>query len=164
MEDAMCADESSLIPRRKIMKGIIVLIGALTGLLLGLPVIGNILSPILKRDRKRSEVWRKIGPISQFPQGEMKSVVVSGVLDKGLYVWHKLPGEFVVFSRSCTDLGCPVKWDTGSECFFCPCHGGIFSKEGERMAGPPKLPLYRYQFRLNGSQLEINLSSVPIMA
>jgi hypothetical protein len=66
---------------------------------------------------------------------------------QGVYVWRPTDEEVVVFSRSCTDLGCPVIWDGGSQCFFCPCHGGIFARDGRRMAGPPDRELYRYANR-----------------
>lgn len=85
--------------------------------------------------------------------------------EKGVYVWRKSEKEadVVVFSRNCTDLSCPVKFDEGSECFYCPCHGGIFDKQGIPLAGPPSVPLYRYANRVRGGVLEIDLNSLPPM-
>jgi menaquinol-cytochrome c reductase iron-sulfur subunit len=80
---------------------------------------------------------------------------------KGVYVWREDATAVVVFSRHCTDMGCPVQWDPGSEWFYCPCHGGVFSQEGEPKAGPPKFPLYRYRFRVRDGELEIDLRSIP---
>jgi menaquinol-cytochrome c reductase iron-sulfur subunit len=81
--------------------------------------------------------------------------------ERGVYVWRRSEQEVVVFARNCTDLSCPVTWDPGSQWFFCPCHGGIFSKDGERMAGPPKRPLYRYTNRIRDGVVEIDLRSLP---
>lgn len=151
------------------MKWIVTGIGATTSGILGIPALFSSLSPVIKH--RRPSNWRAIGPIEQFPLGKIISSKVETRLErefrskpKDVYVWRKSQSEVVVYSRSCTDLGCPVKYDTGSECFFCPCHGGIFSKEGERMAGPPKSPLYRYQYRILDGHLEIDLSSVPVVA
>jgi Rieske Fe-S protein len=76
-------------------------------------------------------------------------------------VWAESPDQFVVFSRACTDLSCPVRWDPGSQWFFCPCHGGIFDRRGEPRAGPPAVPLHRYQTRIRDGILEVDVFSVP---
>jgi menaquinol-cytochrome c reductase iron-sulfur subunit len=139
--------------------------------MVGIPSLVIALSPARKHRRKKS-IWQSIGPIEEFPVGEMREVTVSvpredwdrSLREKTVYGWRPAEQEAVVYSRSCTDLGCPVTWDPGSECFFCPCHGGIFSKTGERMAGPPKSPLYRYASRIVDGRIEIDLHSLPPMA
>lgn len=165
----MCDDSS--ISRRKVMKWVVMGIGAATTGALGVPALLSTLSPTIKRDDK--ERWRALGQLERFPMEQIVSARVETrlqkdfmhkALPKDVYVWRKREGEIVVYSRSCTDLGCPVKFDQGSECFFCPCHGGIFSKEGSVMAGPPKGPLYRYNTRVIDGFLEIDLSSVPVVA
>jgi menaquinol-cytochrome c reductase iron-sulfur subunit len=146
-------------------------IAASTGGILGIPALTSVFSPVLKLRRK--EQWRGIGEIDRFQEGAVVAAKVSTRLDRELissgqykhvYVWKQAADDFVVYSRSCTDLGCPVTFDAGSECFYCPCHGGVFSKEGERMAGPPKYPLFRYSTRVREGFLEIDLASVPAMA
>lgn len=165
----MC-DESSL-SRRKVMKWVVLGIGAATTGVLGVPAVLSTFSPTIKHDDKKR--WRPLGAKDRFPEGQIISAKVDTRLDKDfmhmtlpkdVYVWNRGQDEFVIYSRSCTDLGCPVKFDSGSECFFCPCHGGIFSKEGEVMNGPPKGPLHRYSYRLIDGYLEIDLSSVPVVA
>jgi menaquinol-cytochrome c reductase iron-sulfur subunit len=69
----------------------------------------------------------------------------------------------VVFSRNCTDASCPVVFDAGSDCFLCPCHGGVFSKDGTPLHGPPPRPLWRYAARVRAGVLEIDLNSLPPM-
>jgi menaquinol-cytochrome c reductase iron-sulfur subunit len=164
----MC--ENKNVSRRKIMKWVVAGIGASTGGILGVPAVTSILSPMI-RHTSRAATWRPVGEVNQFPLGQIVAKKIETRLErefltkpKDVYVWRKSESDFVIYSRSCTDLGCPVKFDPGSECFFCPCHGGIFSKEGERMAGPPKSPLYRYQFRIQDGFLEVDLSSVPLVA
>lgn len=136
----------------------------------GVPALISLLSPILKQ--KTAPRWREVGTLDEFPVGKVTKAVfdpsrrdwAGSIREKGVYVWRKGDDEFVVFSRSCTDVGCPVNYDEGSRCFFCPCHGGIFSQDGERMAGPPPRGLYRYEARIReGQVLEIDLRSVPPM-
>lgn len=142
------------------------MVGAVTA-----PSLIKFISPAMVPDEAEG-IWMPVGPVADFPLGEMKKAVVEPPQEaiqhelqkKSVYVWHKESNEFVVYSRACTDLGCPVNWDPGSEWFYCPCHGGIFDKQGERRAGPPKLPLWRYQTRIKDGILEVNLRSVPPVA
>lgn len=141
--------------------------GAAVAGIVGIPALINVLSPLFGR---RGEVWQPVGPVEAFPVGEMREAAVEvprprdsarSLNEKGVFVWHAEQDEIVVFSRKCTDLHCGVIWDPGSEWFFCPCHGGIFAKNGERMAGPPQRPLYRYENRVRNGLLEIDLNSLP---
>ncbi|VAX22365.1 Ubiquinol-cytochrome C reductase iron-sulfur subunit [hydrothermal vent metagenome] len=43
----------------------------------------------------------------------------------------------------CTHLGCTPNWFPGEQRFKCPCHGSNYNLEGEVVAGPAPLPLYR---------------------
>lgn len=45
-------------------------------------------------------------------------------------------GEVKAFSTVCPHAGCSVDWDRDKKCFACPCHGSVFSPEGERTEGP----------------------------
>ena len=64
-------------------------------------------------------------------------------------------------SATCTHLGCQVRWETDKKQFFCPCHGGIFDREGIPRKGPPKEPLHRYRHQVKAGVLEIDLDSIP---
>lgn len=166
--------------RRTVLAVLLQAGSAVVALVVGIPTLISVLSPAA-RDR-RGPAWRSVGLLEQFPVGEVRegtiqrepqSPELAQTLDRGtecsalatqaVYVWRPSEEEVVVFSRSCTDLGCPVTWDAGSHCFLCPCHGGIFAKNGDRMAGPPDRPLYRYDNRLRDGRIEIDLSSVPPM-
>ena len=143
--------------------------GAAVGLGLAVPAVITLISPALDDDE--GSIWARVGPLDPFPIERTTAALIEvkrddwspAMRERLIYVRRKNAEEFLVFSRNCTDLSCPVNWDPGSECFFCPCHGGIFAKDGERMAGPPKRPLYRYTWRVRGTQLEIDLASLPPM-
>jgi menaquinol-cytochrome c reductase iron-sulfur subunit len=146
-------------------------IGLLTAGMLAIPSLTVAFAPI-GRHRQRKQRWHPLGPVDEFPVGEMRKVTIPVVhedrsralAEKAVYAWRPAANAAEVYSRSCTDLGCPVTWDPGSQCFFCPCHGGIFAKNGQRMAGPPHRPLYRYASRIRRGRIEIDLNSLPPLA
>lgn len=45
--------------------------------------------------------------------------------------------EIVALSDICPHLGCKVHYDRAQGKFICPCHGGVFEKDGTAIAGPP---------------------------
>jgi Rieske Fe-S protein len=56
----------------------------------------------------------------------------------------------IAMAGECTHLSCPVQkkelnYDGGNKTapLTCPCHGGMFSRTGEPVAGPPRTPLRR---------------------
>jgi menaquinol-cytochrome c reductase iron-sulfur subunit len=59
-------------------------------------------------------------------------------------------------------LGCPVRWLPDADLFMCPCHGGVYYKDGKVAAGPPPRPLVKYPVRLRNGQVEIRTSPLPI--
>jgi menaquinol-cytochrome c reductase iron-sulfur subunit len=158
------------IDRRALLKRLLQAAGALVAAVVGIPSLVAGLSPAL-RGRPRED-WRDVGAVDQFAVGATTETIVRvagnswprPVAERAVYVWRPSAEQIVVFSRSCTDLGCPLNYDPGSRCFFCPCHGGIFGQDGRRMAGPPDRPMHRYAIRIREGVLEINLSSVPPMA
>lgn len=143
--------------------------GAAAAGVVGVPAVMTALSPMITA--RKGEAWRSIARLETFPVGQVSEGLVDpsretwppAVSPQAVYVWRPSEEDVVVFSRSCTDLGCPVTFDEGSECFLCPCHGGIFDKNGERMAGPPYRPLYRYRVRIRDGDIQVDLNSLPPM-
>lgn len=135
--------------------------------IVGIPALITGLSPAFQP--RRREAWRPVGSLEEIPVGEVWPAQLPADREgwprsfrqHAVFVWRRSEDDLVVFSRSCTDLGCPLDYDPGSACFFCPCHGGIFARDGERLAGPPDRPMYRYDHRVKGGVLEIDLSSIP---
>jgi menaquinol-cytochrome c reductase iron-sulfur subunit len=144
--------------------------GAAVGLGLAVPAVVMLISPTLDGDD--GPFWARVGPVGPFPIDQTTPAIVevdrddwSPALRKRLlYIRRRSADEFVVFSRNCTDLSCPVEWDGGSRTFLCPCHGGIFDRDGVPMAGPPSKPLFRYAHRIEDGHLEVDLNSVPPFA
>lgn len=141
--------------------------GGAAALVAGVPVVLTALSPAFV---SREPAWQPLGRLDRFPIGEVTDAIAEvprddwakGLRAKLVYVWRPVGhDEPVVFSRVCTDVGCPVNYDRGSACFLCPCHGGIFTQDGTPIHGPPPRPLYRYAVRVRDEILEIDLNSLP---
>jgi menaquinol-cytochrome c reductase iron-sulfur subunit len=136
----------------------------------GIPALIAGLSPALQR--RRREKWRPVGRLDDFPVGAVREGEVRSAAGawprsfrrEAVFVWRRSETDVVVYSRSCTDLGCSLDYDAGAACFFCPCHGGIFTQEGARLAGPPPTPMLRYTHRNRDGMLEIDVSSIPLGA
>jgi menaquinol-cytochrome c reductase iron-sulfur subunit len=153
--------------KRRTAFGLLVAGGsALVAGVVGIPALIAGLSPAWQ---VRRETWRALGPLQNFPRGKVSPASVPRDPDAWprpygelpVFVWRPAQGDLVVFSRSCTDLGCPLEYEPGSGCFLCPCHGGIFAQDGGRLAGPPKTPMRRYAHRVQDDVLEIDVASIP---
>jgi menaquinol-cytochrome c reductase iron-sulfur subunit len=153
---------------RRYFFGLLVTGGAfLVAGVVGAPALLAGLSPALQPRRRQN--WRRVGRLSDFPIGAVQEGEISRdgkawprpLRRQAVFVWRRSNADVVVFSRSCTDLGCPLDYDRGSTCFFCPCHGGIFAQDGQRLAGPPNGPMFRYVHRVRNGVLEIDISSIP---
>ena len=66
------------------------------------------------------------------------------------WVFKDENGEIVALSPVCKHLGCTVDWNTDDknpERFFCPCHYGLYEKDGTNVKGtPPTAPLDVYPY------------------
>jgi menaquinol-cytochrome c reductase iron-sulfur subunit len=117
-----------------------------------------------------------LGPVSNFPEGAF--VITTFIANKAqgdvsrrtAYIRNnglsanKEPSFTIIYSR-CVHLGCPVQPNGPAEDkvtkykdvtltkvlpsgFGCPCHGGAYDTEGNRVAGPPVRSLDRYAFSI----------------
>lgn len=161
-------DEPPSPERRKFLASITVAAGATIGAVAGLPVIAFLLAP-LTRDEPSS--FRDVGAVGLYPVGTTTKVTISdpsalpwaGVAgQQGAYLRHNDDGSFTAFSIYCTHLGCPVHWLPDAQLFMCPCHGGVFYKDGNVASPPPQEPLGQHRVRVVNGQVEIETSAVKI--
>lgn len=66
------------------------------------------------------------------------------------------PGSFVALSGKCTHRGCKVSYKAEQKRFECPCHGSMYSIEGEVIHGPAKKALTKYTVSINSNTLTVN--------
>ncbi len=154
--------------RRDLLAWLAATCGVVGAGLVGVPILGFLLAPLFRRT---PEVWRPVGRVDQFREGSTVEVafldasplVWSGVAARtGAWLRRDPDGGFVAFALNCTHLGCPVRWLESAALFMCPCHGGVYYRDGAVAAGPPPKPLTRYPVRVRDGQVEIRADAVPI--
>ena len=154
--------------RRSFLAKLSIALSATIGAMMVLPGVGLVLAPIFANPPKR---WRAVGSVDQFKPGstvlvnfeDSSSVPWAGVSAKsGAWLRRVRGDEFIAFSINCRHLGCPVRWVEDADLFMCPCHGGVYYRDGTVAGGPPPKPLARLQVRVRSGQVEIATASVPL--
>jgi menaquinol-cytochrome c reductase iron-sulfur subunit len=176
-------DEVIRYPRSKFLEAVTLGLGGVIGGVVTVPVLGfTVLPPFIKQGHPDIDVGALDDfPENKFvittflldpKQGEV-SRRTAYIRNNGL-----LDGKpsFTILSNRCVHLGCPVqvnglplenqkKTETrnGLEVdriptaaaagFGCPCHGGQYDQEGNRIAGPPVRALDRYDFMIDNGRL-----------
>jgi len=95
-----------------------------------------------------------VAKVDEIPVGQAKEVSIQG---KPVFVVH-LESGFKVFSGVCTHLGCIVKWEPNKDRFYCPCHKGIFDREGQVVGGPPPRALDEFSVELDKNLVFIQIT------
>ena len=154
--------------RRRFLEKLSLGLAGFCATVFGLPLIGFVVAPLF---RKVPEQWVTLGKVGDFQVGKTVTVTVidtsplpwAGITAKNA-VWLRRESDttFIAFSANCTHLGCPVRWMEGAELFMCPCHGGVYYKDGNVAAGPPPRPLFRYDVRIENGEVKMNPVVVPI--
>jgi Rieske Fe-S protein len=111
--------------------------------------------------------WRKAASMFDLPQDTPYAAVLADRHADGWYETRKeqvvyldkVGDEYRALSATCSHLGCRVSWNAQTKHFHCPCHGGVYDRDGRVIAGPPPQPLTRVNVRLNPqtSQIEVEL-------
>lgn len=150
--------------RRTFFKVCTAAIGGLLSLAMGVPLIGFAVSPAF---RKASKKWVDLGIVDLLQGSRYKKVNYTFNTKDGwvktdkrrsVYVTDQGAGNFVVYSRVCSHLGCLVRWDEGKDQFFCPCHGAVFDSTGNVVAGPPPRPMDKLPVKVEDGILYVKES------
>lgn len=167
--DAPSTGDTALSPeRRKFLGRLSIALGGFAATLVGVPFVGFLLAPLFART---SRVWRPVGKVDDFAVGQTKEVTYddasplawSGATGKTAAWLHREGDQqFRAFSINCSHLGCPVRWEQQAELFLCPCHGGVYFKDGSVAAGPPPRPLTQYAVRINNGNVEVQTAPLPL--
>jgi len=156
------------VDRRRLLARLGIMVGSVSAAIVGIPSIAFLLGL-----RKAPEVWRSLGAAGSFQIGQTVEVSFldssplpwSGVTAKtAAWLRRESPEQFIAFAINCTHLGCPVRWLPNADLFMCPCHGGVFYKDGAVASGPPPKPLVTYPVRVRDGMVEILTSPLPIMS
>jgi menaquinol-cytochrome c reductase iron-sulfur subunit len=154
--------------RRKFLNRLSLAVGGACALAVVVPVAGFVVLPLFETPE---QPWRDVGAVDDFKAGDTKEVEFldastrpwAGVASKtAAWLRREQDGSFMALSINCTHLGCPVEWLPKADLFFCPCHGGVYYKDGTVAAGPPPEPLANYPVRVQDGRVQIQASPIPI--
>lgn len=123
------------------------------------PMLRFAIDPALKAAEDQDMV--AVGDLSEFgPEPVRKDFQLAvkdgwydAVLSLSAWITVSESGEILALSPICTHLGCTIQWGSDlapPEHYYCPCHGGVFTKDGINVEGtPPDRPLnvYRHEVR-----------------
>ena len=159
--------------RRQAVFKIAMLFNGAVGVLLAIPIVRYLFSPVSRERKPGYESWVSLGSVDEFPSGQTRLATYRNPMANAsdgetadLPCWvRNIDGtRFQVFAINCAHLGCPVRWFPQSELFMCPCHGGVYYADGSRAAGPPERGLFTYASRVDGDTLMIQAGSLPTLA
>ena len=71
------------------------------------------------------------------------------------YIINNEDGALAIYWK-CVHLGCTVPWNEDNDQFICPCHGSVYNRVGERVAGPAPRPLDLFPMTIDGSNVIVN--------
>jgi cytochrome b6-f complex iron-sulfur subunit len=100
------------------------------------------------------------GTIADYP---LNSVTV--VRDGKFYISH-VPAGLLALYWKCAHLGCTVPWKENEEfegekgIFRCPCHGSIYQRTGQNVAGPAPRPLDIMAIELEGNKIVVDTKKI----
>lgn len=155
-------EEKKEVSRRDFMKVAIAAIGGVIGLSWVAPAVAYIVEPALKSGQ--GEGWLQLGSTAKIEVGvptlfkvniQRQTGWVTNQEELAVYVLTKDGRDYIAMSNVCTHLGCRVRWIADQDKFVCPCHNGVFDKEGNVQSGPPPRPLNRYETKVENDQLFI---------
>lgn len=156
------------INRQKFFVKISLGLAGLSAAVASIPVISALIAPLLQQPKEK---WRTVGKLTDFASGTTTLVTFenadpkpyAGVTAKSAAWLRKNDAtNFIAFAANCTHLGCPVRWEAQAQLFMCPCHGGVYYKDGTVAAGPPPKPLTKYEVRINKDEVQIKTSPLHI--
>jgi Rieske Fe-S protein len=168
------AGEGADMTRKEFLTAATIGVGGLMGALIAVPVAGMALSPAVKGtdfvpvklkfedssiksidDLDEGTYYKAIlNPGADTPDGYVRKRVAFVRKNKSKSDDELAPSnqwQYTVISNRCVHLGCPVTQQ--GEGFVCPCHGGAYSEDGARIAGPPVRPLDRFRWELRDNEL-----------
>ena len=156
--------------RRAALMKLGVLLNGVVGVLLAVPIVRYLLSPVICEKKSGYESWLSLGRLEQFPAGQTRLATYRNPLVNdwdgetgNIACWVRRVDDqtFQVFAINCAHLGCPVRWFPQSSLFMCPCHGGAYYQDGSRASGPPERGLFQYRYKIDDGKLLIKAGEMP---
>jgi Rieske Fe-S protein len=148
--------------RRALVRFVNTGIGLITAALAGLA--GTAALPKMTGASRR---WRRVASVFDLPPNAPYAAVIGerhadgwlGTSKQTVVYIDKVGDGYRALSATCTHLGCRVTWDDSKSQFKCPCHGGVYDRQGRVVSGPPPAPMTPVNVRVNveSSGIEVEL-------
>ena len=160
----------NIISRRGLFMKMGILFNGFVATALAVPIVGFVLSSVTRGRSNAYLSWVKVGPVSEFPEGETRLATFRNpyvtptdgkTVDTACWVRRVAGEQFQVFAVNCAHLGCPVRWFPQSGLFMCPCHGGAYYRDGSRASGPPERGLFQYPYKVQDGLVTIQAGELP---
>lgn len=151
--------EAENISRRKLLGWLVGIINfSVAAAIIG-PTLGFIGAP-LKR-KKEIGIWVPVLDERELKDGQTRAVsyqldVKDGyMMTKRRYsvYLHRKGDKVVAYDPSCPHLGCHVEFKERKKRYVCPCHGGVFDEEGNRVSGPPPRGLTKIATKVENGRI-----------
>jgi quinol---cytochrome c reductase iron-sulfur subunit, bacillus type len=156
--------------RRAMLMKLGIFFNGIVGLLLAVPIVRYVLSPLTRSRKVGYESWLTLGALEQYPAGQTRLATFRNpdvspgdgkTADSACWVRRIDAQTFQVFAINCAHLGCPVRWFPQSGLFMCPCHGGVYYEDGSHASGPPERGLFEYPYKIDDGKLFIKAGELP---
>lgn len=159
-----------LLSRRGLFMKLGILFNTLVAAALAVPVVRFLLSSITRGRADAYLSWVPLGSVNEFPEGQTRLATFRNpnvmpadgkTVDTACWVRRVAGDQFQVFAVNCAHLGCPVRWFPQSGLFMCPCHGGVYYRDGSRASGPPERGLFEYPAKVENGLVTIQAGELP---
>jgi quinol---cytochrome c reductase iron-sulfur subunit, bacillus type len=156
--------------RRAMLMKLGIFFNGIVGVLLAVPIVRYVLSPLTRSRKVGDESWLTLGALEQYPAGQTRLATFRNpdvspwdgkTADSACWVRRIDAQTLQVFAINCAHLGCPVRWFPQSGLFMCPCHGGVYYEDGSRASGPPERGLFEYPYKIDDGNLFIKAGELP---
>lgn len=149
--------------RRSFLLALFGLSGGAVCALLAVPLVRFLTYPL--RKSATDTTWSDVGPVQDFASLtapiaktitlERRDAWETTSSQAAVYVLPSKAGQFRILSPICPHLGCSVRWVGDQDEFMCPCHGGSFTADGTRIAGPPPRSMDSLESKIEGGVLKV---------
>ena len=156
--------------RRGFFMKVGILFNGFAAMVVAVPIVRFLLSSVTRGHANAYLSWVPLGSTDMFPEGETRLATFRNpevmptdgrTVDTACWVRHIAGDQFQVFAINCAHLGCPVRWFQQSGLFMCPCHGGVYYRDGSRASGPPERGLFQYPYQVKNGLITIRAGELP---
>ncbi|MCP8616689.1 ubiquinol-cytochrome c reductase iron-sulfur subunit [Salirhabdus salicampi] len=160
----MSNDKKNQVSRRQFLNYTLTGVGGFMAAGMLAPMVRFAIDPVLKADTTGDFVAVvEVDKITTEPQRfsftvEQVDAWYESEVEQVAWVFKQEDGSVLALSPICTHLGCRVGWnekeDQYPDRFYCPCHDGLYYKDGTNVPNtPPTEPLHVYEHKIQDGML-----------